>query len=179
VESLLRHEARPVVAVSDDAAVRGSGLRARLAGSDARLVPTLREFVSAPPENAKTNGHGAARPTADEYKSALLEAHVGVTSAEYGIAETGTLVLLSGASQQRLISLLPPVHVCLLNPSRIEARMGDLLSRVSAAFGPGPTPPRAVTFITGPSCTADIEQTLVRGMHGPRELHVLLSASVS
>jgi L-lactate utilization protein LutC len=174
---LLSLEANPVVAVTDDAAVESSGVREWLAGSGARLVPTLREFVSHASNTSTAGNADDVRPSADEYKRALLRAHVGVTSAEYAIAETGTLVLVSGSSQQRLISLLPPVHVCLLNPSRIKAGMGDLLARVRAEFDPGPTPPQAMTFITGPSCTADIEQTLVRGMHGPRELHVLLSPS--
>lgn len=183
LEKLLRQEDNPVVAVADDAIIRSTGLHAWLGDTDACLIPTLREFASLPPLNSKTKlvGDGASldgRPLMDEYKSALLKAHIGITSAEYGIAETGTLVLHSGHSQTRLISLLPPIHVCLLHPSRITGRMCDLLASVRAAFAQGRTLPQSMTFITGPSCTADIEQTLVKGMHGPRELHVLLSSSI-
>lgn len=73
--------------------------------------------------------------------------------------------------RHRLLSLLPKVHFAVLPADRIVATLGDALA---AARGAGGAPPRALTLITGPSRTADIELTLVVGVHGPKELHVLL-----
>ena len=102
----------------------------------------------------------------------LLACDLGVTGAQWGIAETGTLVLDSEAEKHRLVSLVPPVHVAILDTDRILGTLGDALS---TARGDDPDPiPRALTFITGPSRTADIELTLVVGVHGPKELHVIL-----
>jgi L-lactate dehydrogenase complex protein LldG len=110
----------------------------------------------------------------DSSTRSLLGAEIGITSADYGIAETGTLVLVTGRERRRLVSLLPAVHVCLLDVRRVVGTMSQLLARVHADFYAGDLPPQSLTMITGPSCTADIEQTLTQGMHGPRELHVLL-----
>jgi L-lactate dehydrogenase complex protein LldG len=101
----------------------------------------------------------------EQYKQQLFEADVGITSASYGLADTGTLVLLSRSEQLRLISLLPPIHVCILEPSQILWSLSELLAREE---------PQTMTCITGPSRTADIEQTITMGVHGPHSLHVLL-----
>jgi len=98
----------------------------------------------------------------------LFAADLGITTAQWGIAETGTLVLDSSAERSGLASLLPPVHIALLPISRILANLGELLKTVSRPL------PAALTFVTGPSRTADIELQLVLGVHGPRELHVVL-----
>jgi len=97
-------------------------------------------------------------------------ADVGITSADYALADTGTLVLFSGAEESRLVSLLPPRHIAILPLSRLIDSQDDLLARV-------PLPADATSsmvFITGPSRTADIEQILVRGVHGPGEITVVL-----
>lgn len=89
---------------------------------------------------------------------------VGVTGAFCAIAETGTLMMLSGAETPATTSLLPETHVAVLNPGRIVATMEDawdLLRRDHKQM------PRAVNFISGPSRTADIEQTVTLGAHGP------------
>jgi L-lactate dehydrogenase complex protein LldG len=101
-------------------------------------------------------------------RDAQFAAELGVTSAQGAIADTGTLVLDFGVERSRLASLLPPVHVALLPVSRLVADLGKALRAL-----PEPLPP-AVTFVTGPSRTADIELQLVVGVHGPRELHVVL-----
>lgn len=105
-------------------------------------------------------------PTAT--KQELFAADAGVTAAQWAIAETGTLVLVHDDERHRLASLLPPVHLCLLPAARILADQGELLRTLGA-----PLPP-AVTFVTGPSRTADIELQLVVGVHGPKELHVVV-----
>jgi L-lactate dehydrogenase complex protein LldG len=102
-------------------------------------------------------------------RAGLLEADLGVSGAQHAIAETGTLVLETRREQNRLVSLLPPLHVAVLHADNLLATLGDALAAVSKE---GLS--RGVTFITGPSRTADIELVLVVGVHGPRELHVIL-----
>jgi len=122
----------------------------RVAGSDAPLVARLL------PERL-------TRLTRDE----LFTCDAGVTTAQWGIAETGTLVLESARERSRLASLVPPMHVALLSTSRICASLADALARVDVAS-------HAITLITGPSRTSDIELTLVVGVHGPQVVHILL-----
>jgi L-lactate dehydrogenase complex protein LldG len=114
-----------------------------------------------------------------EYVRRLLETGIGITQADYAIAETGTLVLVSGAEQHRLLSLVPPVHVCLLDPRRLVPTLGSLLPRLAQRFAGGGITPQAVTMITGPSRTADIEHTLTMGVHGPVAVHVLISEQLT
>ena len=99
-------------------------------------------------------------------------AYVGVTAVAYGIADTGTLVVCSGPAGGRIESLLPPVHIALLPKSRIVAGLPDVLAALEGdrQFDRS----SAVTFITGPSRTADIELTLTIGVHGPKQLYVVL-----
>ncbi len=100
------------------------------------------------------------------------EAEVGVTGADWGLAETASLVLLASPAQDRLLSLLPPVHVALLPEDRILTDLEALFERLDAGEVPS-----ALTFITGPSRTADIEQTLTPGVHGPGVVYVVLYSS--
>lgn len=124
---------------------------------------------------ARLDGLDAVGPEAP--REELLEAEVGLSSVQHAIAETGTLVLESEAERHRLVSLLPQLHVAILRAERIQPHLGAAL----AAIGPDGGLPKArtLTFITGPSRTADIELTLVVGVHGPRALHVLLIDSES
>ncbi|BCK88163.1 lactate utilization protein C [Sideroxyarcus emersonii] len=97
---------------------------------------------------------------------------VGVTGAFCAIAETGTLMLLSGAETPATTSLLPETHVAVIDPRRIVATMEDawdLLRRECKQ------PPRAVNFVSGPSRTADIEQTVTLGAHGPYRVLLILA----
>jgi len=106
----------------------------------------------------------AARP-------ATGEDPVGVTGAYCAIAETGTLMLLSGAATPLKNSLLPETHIAVVQASRIVRCIEDawdLLRREHGAL------PRQVAFISGPSRTADIEMTLVIGIHGPYRVHVIV-----
>jgi len=99
----------------------------------------------------------------------LFDCDVGITSAQWGIAETGTLVLESECESSRLTSLVPGIHICLLEMQNIRQTMGEILDLVAGRLSP------AVTFITGPSRTSDIELTLAIGVHGPRELYVIVN----
>jgi L-lactate dehydrogenase complex protein LldG len=91
-----------------------------------------------------------------------------VSEASWGIAETGSVVLCASPEEPRSRSLLPWVHVSLLREDRILASLDDLFAAVRD------DPPSALAIVTGPSRTADIEQTLMVGVHGPGEVHVVL-----
>ncbi len=155
------------------------GLGEWLASENRHAVPSLEELVSARARAAETRA-GQDPPRVlketplEEYKRVLIEASLGITGADYALADTGTLALVSGGEQHRLISLLPPAHVCLLDPRHIFASLADLLAHVQVGGESGGPLPRALTLITGPSRTADIELTVTTGVHGPRELHVIL-----
>ena len=99
------------------------------------------------------------------------EASIGITAVDYALADSGTLCLLAGKHQPRTASLLPPVHVAVLRPEQILRGLDDLFALLTA----GDDLSSAVTLITGPSRTADIELTLVVGVHGPQQLHVILA----
>lgn len=96
---------------------------------------------------------------------------VGITGAFCAIAETGTLVTLSGLRTPATVSLLPDTHIAVLRASRVVRGMEEAWQLLRAEFG---APPRAVNFISGPSRTADIEQTVTLGAHGPFRVHVIL-----
>lgn len=103
----------------------------------------------------------------------IFEFEVGISSAQAGIAETGTLVLDSASERHRLVSLVPPVHIAIINASSIVETLGEALALLQKDKEISP----AVTFITGPSRTADIELTLAIGVHGPQELYVIVNGS--
>ncbi len=104
---------------------------------------------------------------------AAAEDRVSVTGAFAGIAETGTLMLVSGPRAPSSLNFLPEVHIVVLEASRMVGPYEEAWDRLRAHLGAG-TLPRTVNFITGPSRTADIEQTIQLGAHGPRRLHIVL-----
>lgn len=91
-----------------------------------------------------------------------------VTAASCGIADSGTIVLHhSGAEGRRLLTLLPDWHLLILRASQVVETLPEYFER-------NLEPPALVTWISGPSATADIEMTRIKGVHGPRFLHVIL-----
>ncbi len=113
---------------------------------------------------------GLAAATPDQLRCAAFEADAGVTCADFAVAETGTLALLAAPGQGRAVSLLPPVHVAVLDSRNVVYQLGALFERVEAEG----SLPSALTLITGPSRTGDIEQTMTIGVHGPGELHLVV-----
>jgi L-lactate dehydrogenase complex protein LldG len=88
-------------------------------------------------------------------------------------AESGTLMLVSGADNPTTLNFLPDVHIVVLNAKDVAGDYETLWERLRAHYGAG-NMPRTVNMITGPSRSADIEQTLILGAHGPRRLHVII-----
>lgn len=108
--------------------------------------------------------------TADELRPHCATAGAGITSADYALADTGTLVMLSSLEEARLISLLPPVHIAVVPKEHVLSGLDELFTIL-----PNPAArTSSMVLITGPSRTADIEQILVRGVHGPGEIHVVV-----
>ena len=108
---------------------------------------------------------------AAEVRPATDEDAVGITGVYCAIAETGTLMLLSGASNPMKNSLLPETHIAVVPASRIMRCMEDGWDLLRREHGPLP---RQVVFVSGPSRTADIEMTLVIGIHGPYRVHDII-----
>lgn len=98
---------------------------------------------------------------------------VGLTSALCAIAETGTMMLTSGDKRPTSLNFLPDYHIVVLRENQLVTRMEDAWDKLRTSAG---KMPRTVNFISGPSKTADIEQTVEYGAHGPRCLHVILVA---
>ncbi len=99
----------------------------------------------------------------------LFAADAGITAAQWGVAETGSIALIADAAIARRASLVPPLHIALLSTRRLLVDLDELLAGLSRPLT------HAVTLITGPSRTADIELQLVVGVHGPRDLLVVLT----
>ena len=114
---------------------------------------------------------GVDKVTVDPVVADLFGYDVGISTAQRAIAETGTLMLDSEAERHRLVSLVPPVHIAIVEAANICLTLGEAL----AAAGQGDELSPTITFITGPSRTADIELTLAIGVHGPQELYVIIS----
>jgi len=105
-----------------------------------------------------------------ELRDCCATVDIGITSADYALADTGTLVMLSSHSEARLISLLPPAHIAVVPRERILSGLDELFTIL-----PNPAEQTSsMVLITGPSRTADIEQILVRGVHGPGEITVVV-----
>ena len=135
--------------------------RCFMARDDAEVAAVLSQL---------TQGKRVATSDAPPLTKDLFNFDVGVTKVQAAIAETGTLVLDSAAEKNRLVSLVPPVHIAILEASRIYATLGETLAALQSNGEVSP----AITFITGPSRTADIELTLAIGVHGPQELYVII-----
>ncbi len=110
-------------------------------------------------------------------KDDWLTAEVGLVRADYGVAETGTLIHLDRSEEERLIWTLPSLCFCLLGEEKIVRRLEELAPAVDSHLGRLDLPSPNVSLVTGPSRTADIEGQLVCGVHGPRRVIVLLLAS--
>jgi iron-sulfur cluster protein len=109
-------------------------------------------------------------------RQSFIDAQMGITGANLGIAETGTLVILTNEGNDRLVATLPPIHVAIMGIDKLVRSLDDATATLKL-LAPSATGQKAstyVSFITGPSRSADIELSLTVGVHGPKELHVVL-----
>ena len=119
------------------------------------------------------------KATADgDIRQQVIDAYIGITSADFCMADTATLVLRTRPGQGRCVSLVPAIHIAVIHLDRIIADLKELYALLK--WDPnerrqGLT--NCLTFISGPSKTADIEATMVHGAHGPREVHLLVITS--
>jgi L-lactate dehydrogenase complex protein LldG len=151
---LAQHGVSEVLAWSDEALeVPGLGPALRATG-----ISTIQPSLSTDPVRR-------ARDLSD-----LDPVLVGLSGAQAGLAETGSIVVASGPGRSRLVSLLPPIHVTVLRANRIVSSLAELFETQPELAVQGSN----LVVITGPSRTADIEMTLSRGVHGPREIHVIV-----
>lgn len=111
------------------------------------------------------------RPIEDHKDALFAEIDAGLTVADCAIADTGMLVVASSPTQPRTLSLVPPINICLVDRRR---RLHANLPEALRAEGWAGRIPTNLIFISGPSKTADIQQTLAYGAHGPKELIVLI-----
>jgi L-lactate dehydrogenase complex protein LldG len=102
----------------------------------------------------------------------LAACDASITGCEYLVARTGTIVLSAAQEGGRTVSVYAPIHICIAYTKQLVYDIKDALQAVKEKYGD--TIPSLITFATGPSRTADIEKTLVTGVHGPKEVYLFL-----
>ena len=108
-----------------------------------------------------------------ENRGRMIEAGIGLTGVDYAIAETGSCVIVARQGASRLVSLLPPVHVAVVELGQVLPSLDELFALLRERFGAGDAE-SYMNIITGPSRSADIEYQLVTGVHGPGEVHMVI-----
>jgi L-lactate dehydrogenase complex protein LldG len=179
-----RHPVGPLPPVEDDVVARfRSRAEAMQSTTDvvdrwAEVAPAVARYLRADvlsrrgcvwPRLAALDWAGAGLQL--EPRAAEERDSVGVTGAFAAIAETGTLMVVSGPDTPASVSLLPETHIAVVPVERIVKHMEDAWELARAELG---ELPRMVNFISGPSRTGDIDQTIVLGAHGPYRVHMVL-----
>lgn len=143
-------------------------------GAEARtavLGPDLEPFTGPVSEGLSRAGVEVLEPGEQAaWREACARADLGVTGALLGVASSGSILSAAGPASSRLASLLPPAHLTILPAERLVAGFEELFRALGGRLDEA----SSTVLITGPSRTADIEMVLVRGVHGPRHVHVLL-----
>ncbi|NCD26371.1 MAG: lactate utilization protein [Deltaproteobacteria bacterium] len=147
-------------------------------GHDLCALKTLGKIIAAPKlsdtdmaELVKQAGAREISVIKDGLRKHLAGIDIGFTMADYGIGETGTLVIDSSSEELRLATMISEVHVAVIPKSRIRATGEDMYAELKGFMN---QKPNYLAFITGASRTADIERVLALGVHGPLELHILI-----
>jgi len=189
-ERLARHPPgpRPAIAAAD-AATLLTAFRARIEARAATVerVPAREAAVAAVQACLAQHGLASAAvlsgdlldldwtPLRVEARAPRADDRVGIASADLAIAETGSLAFFASPTSPITLAFVPETHIVLVPEARIVGSLEDLWAYQRAHFPE--LPPRAVTLVSGPSRTADIEQTIELGAHGPKRLHVILIGS--
>jgi L-lactate dehydrogenase complex protein LldG len=106
----------------------------------------------------------------EDFREVAARADIGLSTAEWAIADTGSLVLTSGPGKGRTVTLLPPTYVAVVPADRVLRTVPEAIEK----YASGEALPANVVFHTGPSRSGDIEMEIFVGMHGPGDVHVLL-----
>ena len=150
-----------VLHYSVDITLRQNGKTIAAPGLDPENLQKLEDLCS-------VSGLTVLRPP---FRSHLSGIHTALTGSDWAIAETGTLVLDSGSEDLRIATMLSETHIAWIPASRI---VPDAVTLSNCLVEKMKSPPGYLSFITGPSRTADIERVLAIGVHGPQELHILI-----
>lgn len=154
------------------AALRERGVTEVIAWAD----PVLEQYGI--PQAARSAGiewfTASTERTPADVRAVAARAGAGITTADWAVAETGTLVLLSGPGRPRMTNVLPPLHVAVIPLERLQPDTAALFRELSVLASCGRGMPSGLHMVTGPSRSADIEDVLVRKVHGPGELIVIL-----
>ena len=114
-------------------------------------------------------------PQGENLRQHVIDSYIGITAADFCMADTATLVMRTRAGQARSVSLVPAIHIAVIELNQIIADLKELYALLKwdpQVKKEGLT--NCMTFISGPSKTADIEATMVHGAHGPREVHIFV-----
>jgi iron-sulfur cluster protein len=116
------------------------------------------------------------RVAREEMRKYFFQADIGISGANFAVAESGTLVIVSNEGNARLVTTLPPVHIALVTTEKFVATMEEAtaLLKVLTVASAGRKLTSYVSFITGPSSTTDIEKEHITGVHGPEEIHIVI-----
>jgi len=107
--------------------------------------------------------------TSEKIKNFCSKADIGISSADFAIAETGSIAIIPGSNKSKMVSLLPTTHIVIIPPKLIINKLEELFLKL-----PDIQKNSSINIISGPSRTADIEQTIVIGAHGPKEVHLII-----
>lgn len=161
LQQILETTESPSVALSGNPLLKELGLASRLTALQKMQVTSW-----------CSTADGASVPA---FNQASFAAAAGITGVDFALAETGTLVLTSATERVQVASLAPPTHIALYRRSQLVGSLDEALARLPISTSQtSPSAGRSVVLITGTSRTADIEQILVRGVHGPRAIHAIL-----
>ncbi len=160
-------EAEPDTAEDSGSVKQGKGTAA---GGMAGRAAELEEAADVP----TANGGGTNRSRREPLLQAAEQCRMGIVWPDYAIANTGTLVLLAQGGRGRSVSLLPEILVAVFRSDQLVTRMGEVFERIKADDSQTNELPSSINFITGPSRSADIENDLTIGVHGPGNVHAII-----
>jgi L-lactate dehydrogenase complex protein LldG len=161
-----------VVEVCLEAGVKNVVLSVAGLVNELELLPALKRA-----QLTTSNVSDFREKTKEELVAHLANCAAGISSVYCAVTETGSIVLTSKEEQSLLVSLLPPVHIAVLKSTQIKQSLSQAIEQLHEEMRDPDSPCRSATFITGPSRTSDVELTLSIGVHGPKELHLVIVAA--
>lgn len=118
--------------------------------------------------------HCAGETDEQNTRTTTIASYIGITSAQWCVADSATIVLETSPQQPRATSLVPSVHIAVIRQNQILSSLPELYAQLALRASEGEELPSSITYISGPSKTADIEACMVHGAHGPREMHLVV-----